>query len=197
VEVAIVYESIFGNTRTVAEAVAEGLHGSRPDAAIFVRAVAQAPYDRVAGADLLVVGGPTHILRMTTARTRRTGLQALSKNSGDEPASPAGDAGATVDGVREWLRNLPAARSGQQAAAFDTRLGSLLAGGAAKTISRRLRDRGYEIMVDPRGFVVEGNEGPLRPGEEQRARLWGVRLARVCSTDWMRGIAGDTGDAAF
>jgi hypothetical protein len=39
----------------------------------------------------------------------------------------------------------------RQAAAFDTRLGSPLAGGAAHGIARRLRRHGYQLASDPEG----------------------------------------------
>jgi hypothetical protein len=53
-----------------------------------------------------------------------------------------------------------------------------MAGGAANGIARRLRHRGYEMVAPPAGFIVEDVEGPLRPGELERARAWGAGLLR-------------------
>jgi hypothetical protein len=179
-KVAIVYESIFGNTRTVAEAIAEGFGGSWPDIDVAVVEVNAAPADLVTGVDLLVVGGPTHIFRMSTPGTRRMGLRSAIEKFEDGGAM----------GVREWLRGLSAVQSGQKATAFDTRLSSLLAGGAARSIVRRLKGCGYQIVTDPQGFLVESNQGPLKRGEQKCARLWGVRLARLCWPEWVNEAPG-------
>jgi hypothetical protein len=190
-DVVIVYESLFGNTRAVAEAVGDGLRGTHPQARVAVLGVHEASTDYVHGADLLVVGGPTHILRMTTPRTRRTGGQPAVVGRGSNVITAGTPDAALGLGVREWLKALTPAASGAQAAAFDTRLGSVFAGGAASSISRRLRDHGYLILTDPKGFIVEGGQGPLEAGEEDRARLWGVKLARLCAWSWINGIPGD------
>jgi flavodoxin len=50
----VVYESVYGDTRAVAEAVAEGLGGAE---AVHVHDAQRA----IAGARLIVVGGPTHM----------------------------------------------------------------------------------------------------------------------------------------
>jgi glutathione S-transferase len=159
----VVYESIYGNTRAIAEAVADGLGGApvvSPDAL---------PAD-VAQADLLVVGGPTHIHGMATARSRRAAVEA--------PQPPAtATAAPTEPALRDWLADLSRA-DGACAAAFDTRLDrpEWLTGAASHAIAKRLRRHGYTVM-DSASFLVTGNEGPLKDGELERARLWGTELA--------------------
>jgi flavodoxin len=54
----VVYESMWGNTKTVAEAVAEGIGRD-----VAVVHVADAPVLVPSDVDLLVVGGPTHASR--------------------------------------------------------------------------------------------------------------------------------------
>ena len=61
----ILYESMFGNTRQVAEAIAEGL---RTFAAVTVLPVREAP-ESIDG-DLLVIGGPTHVHGLSRPATR-------------------------------------------------------------------------------------------------------------------------------
>ena len=56
--VVIVYESMFGNTHLIADAIAEGL---APGNEVTVVPVAQAGRELLDGADLVVAGGPTHI----------------------------------------------------------------------------------------------------------------------------------------
>jgi len=40
-----------------------------------------------------------------------------------------------------------------------------------------LRHHGYALLVEPESFLVTGNEGPLEPGELDRAREWGEAVA--------------------
>ena len=64
----VVYESYFGNTRTIAHAVAEGLRleGVAPT----VQEVSAAVPTDVTGYHLLVVGGPTHAFGLSRESTR-------------------------------------------------------------------------------------------------------------------------------
>ena len=58
--VAVAYESMFGNTKeiaeAIAEAIAEGLRTSGPGTDVVVVPVAEVTADKVKEADLLVVG---------------------------------------------------------------------------------------------------------------------------------------------
>ena len=64
------------------------------------------------------------------------------------------------------------------AAAFDTRIDTpeWLSGAASRGISSRLRKRGFLVMLDRGSFLVDGTEGPLLPGELDRAREWAGKL---------------------
>jgi hypothetical protein len=64
----VVYESIYGNTREVAEAIASGIGDAR------VVSVHEAP-SQVTKPDLLVVGGPTHVHGLTSQRSRTAAAQ--------------------------------------------------------------------------------------------------------------------------
>jgi hypothetical protein len=173
VEIAIVYETLFGNTRRVAEAIAHGAADARPLALVSVMSTVEAGSETFASVDLLVVGGPTHAFRMSTAASRRQGV-------GQGEKCPTGSAVGPADapGAREWLAALAPVGAGYRAAAFDTRLAFRLAGGAARTIARGLRHNGYELVCRPEGFIVDGAQGPLRTGENVRARAWGAELVR-------------------
>jgi hypothetical protein len=162
----VVYESVYGNTRAIAEAIAEGLGGAE------VTPVHEAP-GRPEGIDLLVVGGPTHMHGLSTSRSRQMGADGV-KEDGAGHVEP----GATEEpGLRTWLAAL-AEEDGAKAATFDTRLdrSPWVTGVASRGIAKRLRHRGYEIL-DRESFLVEESEGPLAPGELERAREWGRALA--------------------
>lgn len=173
-DVTIVYESLFGNTRAIAEAIAAGARQADPGASVRLIPVAEASRDGIGEPGLLIVGGPTHAMRMTSPRTRRAGLRATGKTG--QAGGPRPEPGAAGPGVRDFLKTLPPPRPGSRAAAFDTRLGYPLAGGAAHPIARQLRRHGYQLAANTHGFVVTGAYGPLREGERERAKIWGATL---------------------
>jgi hypothetical protein len=170
----ITFESIYGNTRSVAEAVAEGL---RPLVDVAVLSHHEADPAAVAGADLLVVGAPTHMHGLPTSLSRKMAAQAS-----EEEAVPL-DPGATAGpGIRSWLSEQSG--DGRLAAAFDTRADGrpALTGSAARGIAKRLRRRGFDVVVEPESFFVEDAEGPLAEGELERAREWGSVIAAQLGT---------------
>lgn len=158
----VVVESVFGNTRAVAEAIAAGLAGRMTVRTVNVT---EAP-SAVSGVDLLVVGGPTHAFGMTRPASRRAAAD-----------QSRGAVQADAVGLREWLATLPAGTTA--VATFDTRMGRLrIPGSAAKGAARLLVQRGYRLLARPMTFQVAGTEGPLLAGEEDRATAWGTELAR-------------------
>jgi hypothetical protein len=170
----VVYESLFGRTREVAEAVAEGLRAAAPGATVDCGPVVDAGpvLDQV---DLVVVGGPTHFLGMSSQRSRR--IVRLYQERAARHSRRQAPRNQAPPGVREWLAALPQAAGRRRAAAFDTRLATLFPGSAARLIARSLEEHGYEVITRPEGFLVENMLGPLSAGERDRARAWGSALA--------------------
>ena len=170
----VVYESIYGNTRAVAEAIAEGIREVGETGEVEVLPVSTAAPAALSDAQLVVVGGPTHMHGLSTELSRRSAAQAASEDGHHTTLDP--DA-TTGPGLRAWLSALP--HSERSAAAFDTRLdrSALLTGTAARGIARRLRRHGYAIVADPESFFVTESEGPLEDDELTRARTWGAALA--------------------
>jgi hypothetical protein len=165
----IVYESMFGNTHAIADAVGKGLE---PMLEVVVVPLAEAGPERLGDADLLVVGGPTHFHSMTRRRTRKWAAAIAQKASNDL----ALDRDAHGAGVRDWLMSL--GHGHRKVAAFDTRFTgpAVLRGRASKAISGKLRRRGFEVVAKPESLLVT-LKNHLEPGEEARAQEWGGRLA--------------------
>jgi hypothetical protein len=80
---------------------------------------------------------------------------------------------------REYLRALPGAPGGVAAAAFHTAVRSTawVASHAFEPAIRRLEALGYRVLVKPEHFYVLDFDGPLEPGELERAHAWGIGLA--------------------
>jgi hypothetical protein len=164
----VVYESMFGNTRDVAQAVADGIGTAM---AVDLVEVSKAPTSIPADVALLVVGGPTHAHGMTKPESREDS----ARRAGDRLVSHG-------IGVREWLERLAPPTGTIGAAAFDTRIKGprLLWGSAAEAVGKRLRALGFREIASPEDFLVGGPTGPmfdrLIPGEVERAGAWGARL---------------------
>jgi flavodoxin len=156
----IVYYSKFGHTRRLAEAMAEQLAPAGTARAV---AAAEAGSVDLQWADLVVMGSPTHRMRLP------------------EEMRPLFDALP-----RGCLR-------GAAVAAFDTsyRMNRFLAlFTAAKTLDRRLRKLGGQRIAPPETFFMAGREGPLEDGEIERARTWAESVAaavRARKEDQRRG----------
>ena len=165
----VVVESSFGNTRAVAEAVAEGLGDAE------VRSVETAP-DELAGIDLLVVGGPTHAFGMSRDGTR---AEAIRQGAPGEPGRP---------GIREWLATLKPPE-GLAVATFDTRvakarhlpgrqparrLGSCAGAGASRWPDRRASSSstpaGRWSTASSRGHATGESAWPAALGRKRRRR---------------------------
>lgn len=163
----VVYESMYGNTRLVADAVGRGLSQV---AQVDVVPVALAGPDLVEAADLLVVGGPTHAHGMSRASTR----QAAAEQAKDLRLEP----GAAGAGLREWFASLGPVEV--RSAAFDTRveLPAALTGRAGKGIAKELRQHRSHLVREPETFFVD-KANRLKEGEERRAEEWGRQVAQA------------------
>jgi flavodoxin len=145
----VVYYSKFGNTRQVAEAIAETLESEGR-----VRVI---PADRVTagdldGAHLVVMGTPTH--RMNLPEEVRSTLDILPKGALRDAFVAAFDTSYKMSALL---------------ARFS----------AAPKLARKLRKLGGRRVAPAETFHVIGREGPLYDGEIERAREWaGILLAK-------------------
>lgn len=156
----VVYESHWGNTAAIAEAIAEGIgEGAR------AMPTSEATPAVVDAADLVVAGGPVNALNLPTE-----GVRASIATNGRYRDNPPD---LSHPSLRSWLDALP--RRSAAAASFETRL-KWSPGGATGTIDRGLRKAGYRTIAKAEKFVVSGTQGPLRDGELDRARAWGADL---------------------
>jgi len=169
--VVIVYESMFGNTHLIADAIAKGL---APGNVITVVPVAEAGSELLDRADLVLAGGPTHIRGMSRARSRAAAVEMAHK----EDSHLTLDASAEGPGLRDWLAML--GRLDIQGAAFDTRASgpAVLTGRASKTIARLLERHGIALLAPAESFLVT-KDNQVRPGEQDRAEQWGRKLAAM------------------
>ena len=162
----VVYDSLFGNTERVAQAIADALRAFgqvevvrvepaqaeelkrqellRQNHATDVR-LEPAHQVSLEGVDLLIVGCPTQAFRATP--TMQSFLENVSR----------------------------ASLSGMAVACFDTRVRGPF-GSAAKTMAKKLQKMGVSLLLPPESFFVEGTKGPMKSGEVERATSWARML---------------------
>lgn len=153
----VIYASRYGNTRAIAEAIASVLCARGDVQLLPADAVVAIPTE---GVDLLIVGGPTEVHRMT------------------------------VPMVQLFNRMERGALHGLATAAFDTRIHSArwMTGSAALGIARRLGRLGADVIAPEESFFVAGRSNPstgeapvLESGELERAKVWATELADTVS----------------
>ena len=163
-KVIVVYESHWGNTASVARAIAEGFG---PEAQVLT--TDEASPGAVADADLIIAGAPVMAFSLPSDRM-------LATIAGDAKAPSPPD--LSHPSMRSWLDSLPAGRG--RSAQFETGL-RWSPGGATGAIGHKLEGAGFKRLGKSRRFVVNGSYGPLREGELRRARQWGSELAGAMS----------------
>jgi flavodoxin len=155
----VIYASRYGNTRKIAEAIAEGL---RPSGTTQLFAAEEAPTPLPSGTDLIVIGGPTEMHKMTEPLA-----EVLHRIEAE-----------TLHGIA--------------AAAFDTRLRwpRWLAGSAGVGAWSSLQSAGARMIAPTESFFVKKEEGAekgdapkLEPGELERATQWAAALAEQAQSE--------------
>jgi len=142
----VVFDSKFGNTERLAMELAAGIREGRleTDCVRYDQVDAQ----RLAGYDLVAVGGPTQ--NATVSKPLGAFLETLPKGS----------------------------LQGRTGFAFDTKIDSRFAGSAAKRIQYKLEKAGLTMTRPPASAFVAGREGPLAAGSEARFRELGAEIGK-------------------
>ena len=162
----IVYESMYGNTHLIANAIAEGL---RTHAETVVVPVGEADASLVERSDLVVVGGPTHAHGMSRDSTRQGAVAAAEKPGAELTLDPD----AAGSGLREWLASV--GRFATPAAAFDARVDLPVRAHRARIEGHRPQAAPSRRNVDRRTGELPRDEG--HPPRAERGSP-GTRLGR-------------------
>ena len=166
--IVVIYESLYGNTKAIAEAIAAGLQDGGD---VALRSTLE-EID-ITAADLVVVGGPTHAHGMSRASSR----QIDEKRAAPLPGTDTGL------GMREVIQALPSGE-GKPPATYETRSDNpaRLTGSAAAGAGKKLTTRRYRMIAKPESLTLEGGEGPPATRELDRARMWGKELTEILAS---------------
>jgi flavodoxin len=151
----ILYESFFGNTKTIAKEMGKAFPAGEK---IQVLNITKAEWQTIYDADYLIVGSATRRFRPCEK------TKIFLKN-----IPPKGLAGIKVAAFDTRI-----ALSGIESKSlrFIVKTG----GYAAKHIASSLKKKGGELITQPEGFLVTGEEGPLLKGEKERASEWAKNI---------------------
>jgi len=151
----VVYDSVFGNTEQIAQAIKAGLDAQAEAQLLKAQDVSA---KSLVNTDLLVVGSPTRGFQPTEV------VSGLLKGA---------DPNALKDvKVAAFDTRLKADELKSSAARFIVKTG----GYASKRIASQLEKAGGSLVAPPEGFYVEDREGPLKAGELERAAAWAKEL---------------------
>ena len=143
----IIYDSMYGNTEKIAQAIGKGLAGE-----VKVVRVGEANPSELKTCDLLILGSPVHGGRATPA------LDAIIK---ELPADYLqGKSVAAFD-----------TRFESEEQGVGLRILMSVIRYAAPRLAKALEKKGGIRVAEPEGFIVENKEGPLKQGRlsEQRS----------------------------
>ncbi len=155
----IVYDSRFGHTQKIAEAIGEGLEKVYEPKVIGVQQAGAV--DVTEKTDLLVVGSPTQGGSYT--ESIKSFLSGFSDDSLQGMCAVSFDTSTLADNHGFVVSAL-----------------TRLLGNAAPKISAELKKKGARC-IDSEIFYVVGKKGPLIHGETERARHWAEKLIKKAS----------------
>ncbi|MDF2903041.1 MAG: flavodoxin/nitric oxide synthase [Bacillus sp. (in: firmicutes)] len=147
--VAIVYDSIFGNTKAIAERISQEL---RKNCEVIIGSIHnEIDPAQIIDKDLLIIGSPTHGHRPT--HEMDIFLNKLRKSEFPLIHIAIFD---TRYFMPMWL-----------------------SGSAAKRMTKRLNKLGFHSICKPESFFVSKWEGPLGPTELDHAEKWAIKIREL------------------
>jgi len=152
----LVYDSVYGNTERIAQAIGHVL-GVRNE--IRVLRVGDVKPTDLANLNLLIVGSPTQRFRATPAIKQFIAGIRQGELNGVQ---------VTAFDTRLGMEDMPSPILPPFVRIF---------GYAAKPIAASLVNKGGKLRMPPEGFLVKGMEGPLKEGELERAARWAEQMA--------------------
>lgn len=150
----VLYDSVFGNTEKIAEAIGEAIEGAK------VIKVTEVSDNDLENLQILIVGSPTRAFNPTPATTNM--LKGLGPSALIGVKAAAFDTRIPIDNKTPGFLKLMIK----------------LFGYADSKITKRLTKAGATLALESVGFAVSGTEGPLVEGEIARAQDWARQILK-------------------
>ena len=148
IQAAVIYDSNFGNNEKLAQALSKGLQ--QAGLSVDVLKIGEFNHSNIQNYDLICLGGPTHIARIS--ENMRLFLQEIKSV------------------------NLRGKRGFCFGTRMDSRMNVFDINGSAKKIERKLKKKGVKMMKASVNVLVEGREGPLAEGSVELFTELGYEL---------------------
>ncbi len=148
----VIYDSTYGNTEKIAQAIGNGLTGE-----VNVMRLGEVNPAELGTCSLLIVGSPVHGGRATPELDAF--IKQIPANSLEGVSIAAFDTRFEAEEQGVGLRILMS-----------------VIRYAAPRIAKALVKKGGILVAEPEGFIVENKEGPLKQGELERATRWATKL---------------------
>ncbi len=155
-KVLIIYDSLYGNTKKVAETI---LATFSTGFSLKLRAVGEVTTTDLDDLDLCIIGSPTQGGRPTEKMQQF--LQQLPPK--------------IFNGVKVALFDT---RMDEQKQSLGLKLLMKTIGFAAPKMVAVVKKNGGNIMLPPQGFIVTAKEGPLADGESHSIKQWTKQLIK-------------------
>ena len=146
----VIYDSYFGNTKKISQAITKELNAKL----IKVKDFKEKDLE---GIDLLVLGSPTR------AFSPSDGVKKFLREM------------PNMDGFKVAVFDTRI--DGEKAPSAILRFFVKIFGYASKPMLKKLERKGGERVSEPEGFYVKDIEGPLEEGELERAKKWANEIA--------------------
>jgi flavodoxin len=153
----VLYESFFGNTRQIAEAMGNSLTQNNE---VRVLNVSEISSKVISDAEILIVGSATRAFRPCEATKQF--LKNIPENGLSGKKVAAFDTRILLSEINSKLARYLVDKGGY----------------AAKHIAKALEKMGGKLVVPPEGFFVKGDNGPLAEGELERAAKWAEQIVK-------------------
>jgi flavodoxin len=151
----VLYNSRYGNTKTVAEALAKGIGCNGID--VECASIEEIDVQRIPDFEFIAIGGPTHVIRTSKemkdflARIRSLDLR--------------GRMGFAFDTRIESRMN--------------QKKWGIFENSAARRIQKVLKQMKMQIIKERESAIVNENEGPLMDGTEKRFEEIGIAISAL------------------
>lgn len=146
----VIYDSVFGNTEKVAQAIGKVLGATNAT----VKKVTEVAESDLKALDWIIAGSPTRAFRPTEGMN--TFLKTLDAGSLKEVKAAVFDTRISPETIKSKAFRFIVSRAGY----------------AAPAMAKLLQSKGAEVIGGPEGFLVLESEGPLAEGELERAAAW-------------------------
>jgi len=147
----IVYDSVFGNTELIAQAIFNGIENKEE---AFLCKPDGLNKELLNNINLLIVGSPTRGFRPTEPITKF--INSLEANSLNGVKVTSFDTRYKMENIKSGV----------------LRIMVKVGGYADKTILKLLEKKGGEMVMPSEGFYVSTEKGPLYDSEIERATQW-------------------------